>query len=47
MKVIELLNKIANGEEVPKKIKWNNKIYISKGNAIENFVDYISDDDDE
>ena len=22
MKIIELLNKIANGEEVPKKIKW-------------------------
>lgn len=27
MKVIELLNKIANGEEVPKKIKYNNLIY--------------------
>lgn len=27
MKVIDLLNKIANGEEVPKKIKYNNKIY--------------------
>jgi hypothetical protein len=46
MTIIQLLNKIANGEEIPKKIKWNNKIYISKGNAIENFVDYISDDDD-
>jgi len=46
MKVIDLLNKIANNEELPKKIKWNNKIYISKRNAIENFVDYISDDDD-
>lgn len=22
MKIIDLLNKIANGEEVPKKIKW-------------------------
>ncbi len=27
MKVIDLLNKIANGEEVPKKIKICNKIY--------------------
>ena len=28
MKVIELLNKIANGEEVPKKIKYEDDIYI-------------------
>lgn len=27
MKVIDLLNKIANGEEVPKKIKYANCIY--------------------
>ena len=27
MKVIELLNKIANGEEIPKKIKYQNYIY--------------------
>ena len=27
MKIIDLLNKIANGEEVPKKIKINNFIY--------------------
>ena len=27
MKVIDLLNKIANGEEVPKRIKINNFIY--------------------
>jgi len=27
MKVIDLLNKIANGEEVPKKIKYNGTIY--------------------
>ena len=27
MKVIDLLNKIANGEEVPKKIKYDNAIY--------------------
>lgn len=28
MKIIELLNKIANGEEVPKKIKFYGKYYI-------------------
>ena len=27
MKIIDLLNKIAKGEEVPKKIKWLGKIY--------------------
>jgi len=27
MKVIDILNKIANGEEVPKKIKYNRKVY--------------------
>ena len=27
MKIIDLLNKIANGEEVPKKIKCNETIY--------------------
>lgn len=27
MKIIDLLNKIANGEEVPNKIKYKNKIY--------------------
>lgn len=26
MKIIDLLNKIANGEEVPKKIKYNSKV---------------------
>ena len=34
MKIIELLNKIANGEEVPKKIRFNNiewnKVYGEK-----------------
>ena len=28
MKVIDLLNKIANDEEVPKRIKYNTKIYV-------------------
>ena len=27
MQVIDLLNKIANGEDVPKKIKWRDKIW--------------------
>lgn len=27
MKVIDLLNKIANGEEVPERIKWNDVIW--------------------
>ena len=27
MKIIDLLNKIATGEEVPKKIKWQGQIY--------------------
>ncbi len=28
MRIIDLLNKIANGEEVPKKIKYRNKIFM-------------------
>lgn len=32
MKVIDLLNKIANGEEVPKKIKFNHENWIYYGN---------------
>lgn len=39
MKVIDLLNKIANGEEVPKKIKFQNKIYHF--NRV--YMDYESD----
>lgn len=31
MKVIDLLNKIANGEEVPQLIKWNGYIYDKLG----------------
>ena len=31
MKIIDLLNKIANGEEVPKKIKINGYIYEYRG----------------
>lgn len=43
IKIIELLNKIAKGEEVPKKVKYGSRIYkFYKG---EN--DYISYDDEE
>ena len=27
MKIIDLLNKIANGEEVPKKVRYNDELY--------------------
>lgn len=40
--IIELLNKIANGEEVPKKIKYKNNLYIYN----ENCEDYLEDDKD-
>lgn len=33
MKIIDLLNKIAKGEEVPKKIKYCNKIYIKRSDC--------------
>ena len=32
MKIIDLLNKIANGEEVPSKIMYQDKIYYMVGN---------------
>jgi hypothetical protein len=44
IKVIDLLNKIANGEEVPTKIKVNNKIYIY--NALEHFYVMMDKGDD-
>jgi hypothetical protein len=42
MKVIDLLNKIANGEEVPKKIKYNDEIreYVHK------YRDYVNPNSD-
>ena len=39
MKIIDLLNKIANGEEIPKKIKYEGDIYIYNYDM----EDYISD----
>ena len=43
MKIIELLNKIANGEDVPKKIRFDN----TNWNRIcgEKYVYYINDND--
>ena len=40
IKIIDLLNKISNGEEVPKKIKFMNSIweYCKNGNTL----DYIN-----
>lgn len=43
MKVIDLLNKIANGEEVPKKIEWCNVTF--KYNKYE--LDYLKSKGDE
>ena len=37
MKVIDLLNKIANGEEIPNRIKYQNKIYHYKGDDYSTF----------
>ena len=37
MKIIDLLNKIAKGEEVPKKIKYNNELW----EYYEDLKDYI------
>ena len=39
MKIIDLLNKIANGEEVPKKIKIKDEIWIYDE------IDYRASDD--
>ena len=36
MKIIDLLNKIANGEEVPKKIKYDQFVYVWNS-KIENY----------
>lgn len=41
MKVIDLLNKIANGEEVPKKIKYEEKEWV----YAKNVQDYIYEKD--
>lgn len=48
MKIIDLLNKIANGEEVPKKIAIQNEVLIYNEDEILCLQDcyYIADDED-
>lgn len=41
MKIINLLNMIANGEKLPKKIKLNDEIEVIENKKIEKFKDYI------
>lgn len=42
MKIIDLLNKIANGEEVPKKIKYNN-IILSYDKDLSDYYKYYGE----
>lgn len=44
IKVIDLLNKIANGEEVPEKIKFEHSIY-TYFKETEDYVNYADEDD--
>lgn len=44
IKIIDLLNKIANGEEIPKKIKFNYNIYEYKWSNAWQESCYINDD---
>ena len=46
MKVIDLLNKIAKGEEVPKKIKYKCDIYIIGEDVCNKDVKYINEKKD-
>lgn len=39
MRIIDLLNKIANGEEVPRKIKYRDDVYIQ----IDNYCYYCNE----
>ncbi len=45
MKVIDLLNKIANGEEVPKKIKYDDEEFVFTGynSASKNYNNELED----
>jgi predicted transcriptional regulator len=43
MKVIDLLNKIANGEEVPKKIKWGIDEWQYNNGASKNYFNDYED----
>lgn len=50
MKIIDLFNKIAKGEEVPKRIKYKDEIYFydnylkEYGHGSEGWMTYLSDD---
>lgn len=44
IKIIDLLNKIANGEEIPKKIKFNGNIYEYKWSNVWQESCYINND---
>jgi len=46
MKVIDLLNKIANGEEVPKKIKYKYNIYYAEFSSSSGKSYYCDDEGD-
>ena len=46
IKIIELLNRIVNGEEVPEKIKWDNLIYVLKQDSIDGHFYYIRENTD-
>ena len=46
IRVIDLLNKIAKGEEVPKKIKYDGDIYFLESDAIYEFFTYKTIDYD-
>ena len=45
MKIIDLLNKIANGEEVPPIIKYNNHFYYNVGSKEEAYYENDELDD--
>lgn len=40
IKLIELLNKIANGEDLPKRIKWGTVNYILKQDSLDGHLYY-------
>lgn len=46
IKIIDLLNKISNGEEVPKKIKYDGDIYFLESDKIFEFFTYKTIDYD-
>lgn len=46
IKIIDLLNKIANNEELPKKLKYDGNIYFLESDAIYEFFTYKTIDYD-